>query len=83
MPTRILLSPKSEAIAFMNDSPSPWWKHSTGYDLDDTLTIDTIIEKKYTHFLPDDILLKAFKEDFYSQYLIKRNVWHRKIHLIF
>ena len=28
----------------------------------DTLTIDTIIERQYTHFLPDDILLRAFKE---------------------
>lgn len=65
---------KSEAIAFMNDSTiTPWMEERIRQDTTwiDTLTIDTIIEKKYTHFLPDDILLKAFKEDFYSQYLIK------------
>ena len=28
----------------------------------DTLTIDTIVEREYTHFLPDDIILMAFKE---------------------
>ena len=27
----------------------------------DSLTIDTIVEREYTHFLPDDILLRAFK----------------------
>lgn len=28
----------------------------------DSLTIDTIVERQYTHFLPDDILLRCFKE---------------------
>lgn len=28
----------------------------------DSLTIDTIFESEYTHFLPDDILLRAFKK---------------------
>lgn len=28
----------------------------------DSLTIDTIVERKYTHFLPDQLLLRAFKE---------------------
>lgn len=28
----------------------------------DSLTVDTIIERKYTHFLPDQLLLRAFKE---------------------
>ena len=65
---------KSEAIAFFNDSTiSPWIEERIRQDTTwiDSLTVDTIVEQKYTHFLPDDILLKAFKEDFYSQYLIK------------
>ncbi|NLZ72450.1 MAG: hypothetical protein GX905_01315 [Bacteroidales bacterium] len=65
---------KSEAIAFLNDSTiSPWIEERIRQDTTwiDSLTVDTIVEQKYTHFLPDDILLKAFKEDFYSQYLIK------------
>lgn len=28
----------------------------------DSLTIDTIIPKDYTHFMPDDVMLRAFKE---------------------
>lgn len=28
----------------------------------DSLTIDTIVERQYTHFLPDQLLLRAFKE---------------------
>ncbi|HTN67952.1 MAG TPA: Ig-like domain-containing domain [Dysgonamonadaceae bacterium] len=37
----------------------------------DSLTIDTIHEVKYTHFLPDDLLLRSFKSDFARQYLQK------------
>jgi len=37
----------------------------------DSLTYDTIVERKYMHYLPDDLILRAFKEFNYSQYLIK------------
>ena len=37
----------------------------------DSLTIDTIVERKYTYFLPDDILLRSFKELNFSQRLAK------------
>ncbi|WP_300702978.1 Ig-like domain-containing protein [Bacteroides sp.] len=37
----------------------------------DSLTIDTIMDHKYTHFLPDDILLRSFKELNFSQRLAK------------
>ena len=37
----------------------------------DSLTYDTIVEKKYMHYLPDDVILRAFKELNYSQYMIK------------
>ena len=65
---------KSEALAFQNDSTiTPWVEERLRQDTTwiDSLTIDTIIERKYTHYLPDDILLRAFKEEFYSQYLTK------------
>lgn len=37
----------------------------------DSLTIDSIADRKYTHFLPDDILLRSFKEIHFSQRLAK------------
>lgn len=37
----------------------------------DSLTVDTIMEKAYTHYLPDDVLLRCFKELTSSQRLIK------------
>lgn len=33
----------------------------------DSLTVDTIVERQYTHYLPDDVLLRAFKELSFSQ----------------
>lgn len=65
---------KSEAIAFINDTTfSPWVEERIKQDTiwKDSITVDSIREIKYTHYLPDNILLKAFKEEFYSQYLIK------------
>ena len=37
----------------------------------DSLTIDTIVERQYTHYLPDDILLRCFKEIYFNQRLAK------------
>lgn len=37
----------------------------------DSLTVDTILDHQYTHFLPDDILLRSFKEIHFSQRLAK------------
>lgn len=37
----------------------------------DSLTVDTIVERQYTHFLPDDVLLRSFKEKTFSQRLMK------------
>lgn len=37
----------------------------------DSLTIDTIVEQKYTYFLPDNIVLRSFKKPSVSQYLVK------------
>lgn len=64
---------KSEAIAFYDSLIIPRFEERLRQDTmwKDTLTIDTIIERKYTHYLPDDLLLRSFKEENYSQYLIK------------
>ncbi len=37
----------------------------------DSLTVDTIFEQTYTHFLPDNMLLRCFKEENFSQRLLK------------
>ncbi|KAA6322717.1 hypothetical protein EZS27_027765 [termite gut metagenome] len=64
---------KSEAIAFHDSLIVPRFEERMRQDTmwKDSLTIDTIIERKYTHFLPDQLLLHSFTEEYYSQYLIK------------
>lgn len=64
---------KSEALAFYDSLIVPRFEERIRQDTmwKDTLTIDTIIERTYTHYLPDDLLLRSFKEINYSQYLIK------------
>lgn len=64
---------KSEAIAFYDSLITPRFEERIRQDTmwKDTLTIDTIIERKYTHYLPDDLMLRSFLEINYSQYLIK------------
>ena len=64
---------KSEAIAFRDSLIIPRFEERIRQDTmwKDTLTVDTIIERKYTHYLPDDLLLRSFKEINYSQSLLK------------
>ena len=64
---------KSEMIAFHDSLIIPRMEERTRMDTAwvDSLTYDTIVEKKYMHYLPDDVILRAFKEFNYSQYLIK------------
>lgn len=64
---------KSEAIAFHDSLIIPRFEERIRQDTmwKDTLTVDTIIERKYTHYLPDDLLLRSFKEINYSQSLLK------------
>lgn len=68
-----MFSQKNERIAFMDSVYIPTIEERIKQDTiwKDTLTIDTIYDRTYTHFLPDDIVLRAFKEDFYNQYLVK------------
>lgn len=64
---------KSELIAFHDSVIVPRFEERMRYDTiwKDSLTIDTIINRSYTHFLPDDLILRAFKERTYSQYFIR------------
>ncbi len=68
-----LFDQKSEAIAFMDATMEPFATPAVRPDTvwRDSLTIDTIHYVNYTRFQPDDIVLKAFKEEFLTQYLVK------------
>ena len=66
-------SQKSEMIAFNDSLVIPRWEERTHMDTVwiDSLTYDTIVPHQYTHYLPDDLILRAFEEELNSQYLIK------------
>ena len=68
-----LFDQKSEILAFMDTSVSPFATPAIRQDTiwRDSVTVDTIVNVPYIRFQPDDIVLRAFKEDFYSQYLVK------------
>ena len=63
----------TEIIAFDDSIVIPSMEERIRQDTTwvDSLTIDTIVERKYTYFLPDDILLRSFKELNFSQRLAK------------
>ena len=64
---------RSEVIAFRDSLVIPTWEEKMRMDTIwvDTLTYDTIIERQYTHYMPDDLILRAFKELNPTQYLVK------------
>ena len=66
-------SQPTEIIAFHDSIIIPTMEERMHQDTMwiDSLTIDTIMDHKYTHFLPDDILLRSFKELSFSQRLAK------------
>ena len=68
-----LFDSKSEMIAFCDSVIIPSSVPATRQDTlwKDSLTVDTIKTVKYTRYLPDDILLRAFKEENTRQYLVK------------
>ena len=55
---------KGEMIAFNHDTFEPSSKPDTRVDTvwRDSLHIDALLQKPYTHFMPDDITLLAFKQ---------------------
>lgn len=66
-------SQPSEVIAFNDSLIIPTMEQRLRQDTlwKDSLTVDTIMERQYTHFLPDDVLLRCFKEQTFSQRLLK------------
>jgi hypothetical protein len=65
-----LFDSKTEAIAFCDSIIIPSMMSATRQDTiwKDTLTIDTIKTIGYTRFMPDDIILRVFKEENTRQY---------------
>ena len=65
-----LFDSKTEAIAFSDSIIIPTMMSATRQDTiwKDTLTIDTIKTIGYTRFMPDDIILRVFKEENTRQY---------------
>lgn len=81
-----LFDQKSEILAFMETSVSPFATPAIRPDTvwRDSVTIDTVLYVPYTRFQPDDIVLRAFKEEFYSQQLLKsKRDTHNKLTLYF
>ena len=70
-----LFDSKTEAIAFMDSLIVPSMegavRQDTVWNQKDTTKIDTVIQVNYTRFLPDNIMLRAFKEENNLQYLMK------------
>lgn len=62
-----------EDIAFCDSLIVPSCELATRQDTvwKDTLTVDTIRTVTYTHFYPDDIQLRLFKEKFERQYMLR------------
>ena len=68
-----LFDSKTEMIAFSDSIIIPAMEDAMRQDTiwTDSLTIDTIKSVGYTRFLPDDIILRAFKEENDRQYLTR------------
>lgn len=68
-----LYDQKSETLAFLETVVSPSAIRAMRNDTiwRDSITVDTVRAVEYTRNLPDDIVLRAFKEPFYTQYLMK------------
>lgn len=65
---------KSEAIASLSTIIEPYTMPAVRPDTiwRDSITIDTIRFVDYIRFMPDDLVLRAFKENYISQYLVKQ-----------
>lgn len=64
---------KSEKIAFLESVISPYATPDVRTDTiwRDSVTVDSLRYVPYIRFRPDDIILRSFEEEFYSQYLLK------------
>lgn len=70
-----LFDSKTEAVAFLDSlvvpDMRPDVRQDTVWNELDTLAYDTIYEVHYTRFLPDNLILRSFKEENPMQYLVK------------
>lgn len=68
-----IYSQKGEMLAFNHDRIEPYARPDIRQDTvwRDTLRIDSIIRTAYTHFFPDDIVLRAFTALQTDRYLLK------------
>ena len=64
---------KSEQIGYLDSAITTSSYPDTRFDTlwADTITVDTVYQVPYTHFTPDRLLLRAFKEDATMLYLRK------------
>ena len=79
-------SQKSEMVAFSSRIISPRCAPDIRQDTiwRDSLRIDSIIRTGYTHFYPDDVVLRAFTQEQTDRYLLKTDRSdHRKFTLFF
>ena len=62
-----------EAIAFLDSIVSPSTMPAVRQDtvFVDSITVDTILDVKYTRFLPDDLVLNSFLSGFQRLYLLR------------
>ena len=68
-----MFNQKSEMIAFNHDIINPYSKPDVRPDTlwKDSLHIDSIRQVPYTHFFPDNVVLRAFTETLTDRYLLK------------
>lgn len=68
---------KTETIAFLDSvvipSSEPATRQDTVFNVKDSLIYDTIRTIHYTRYLPDDLVLRAFKEKNTVQYLMRND----------
>ena len=66
-------SQKGEKMAFTEEVAEPWSKPDIRQDTLwlDSLRIADITRVPYTHFMPDDIVLRAFSHEITDRYLVK------------
>lgn len=81
-----LFDQKSEALAYLTTVIEPYAAPAVRPDTiwRDSVTIDTIRQVNYMRYMPDDLVLRVFKEEFLSQYLVKQTRDpHNKLTLFF
>lgn len=73
MDDNMIFSQKSEMVAFRHDTITPSFKPDARQDTvwRDSLHIDKIIRRGYTHFLPDDVTLLCFVKPQTDRHFIK------------